>query len=118
MESKINIESLNWWFWFLSLVFIVAAIAGWANGYYLTMIVSLLNLFNSLNKEKSMAAFPVQIRLVYFVLTLVGFWPGGRIYVYIVLLIDTFMVTFTGKCSIALVLKYMPWNRERKMRLE
>jgi hypothetical protein len=33
MNSKINIESLNWWFWFLNLIFIVAAIAGWTPGY-------------------------------------------------------------------------------------
>lgn len=118
MQSKINIESLNWWLWFLCLVFIVAAIAGWKQGYYLTMIVSFLNLLSSLFKEKDLIAFPVQIRLVYFTITLIGFWPGGRFYVYILLLIGTFMVTFLGQCSIALILKHMPWNREREIRLE
>jgi hypothetical protein len=118
MQSKINIESLNWWFWFLNLVFIVTAIAGWTPGYYLTMIVSLLNLLNCLLKEKNLVAFPAQIRLVYFTITLVGFWPGGRFYVYIFLLVGTFMVTFWGKCSIALMLKYMPWNKGREARLE
>jgi len=48
MNSRINIESLNWWFWFLILIFIVAAIAGWTPGYYLTMIVSFLNSLNCL----------------------------------------------------------------------
>jgi hypothetical protein len=118
MNSKINIESLNWWFWFLNLVFIVAAIAGRTPGYYLTMIVSFLNLLNCLVKEKNMAAFPAQIRLVYFAITLLGFWPGGRFYVYILLLVGTFMVTFLGKCSIAMVLKYMPWNKGRETRLD
>lgn len=117
MKSKIDIESLNWWFWFLNLVFIVAAISDWTAGYYLTMIVSLLNWLNCLLKEKSLAAFPAQIRLVYFLVTLTGFWPQGRFYIYVLLLIGTFMVTFLGKCSIALLLKYMPWNKNRKMRL-
>jgi hypothetical protein len=118
MNSKINIESLNWWFWFLNLVFIVAAIAGWTSGYYLTIIVSLLNLMNCLVKEKNLVAFPAQIRLFYFAITLFGFWPEVRFYVYILLLIGTFMVTFLGKCSIALVLKLMPWNKGREARLE
>ncbi|WP_372949560.1 hypothetical protein [Mariniphaga sp.] len=118
MNSKINIESLNWWFWFISLVFIVAAIAGWTPGYYLTMILSLLNLLNCLLKEKSLIAFPSQIRFVYFAVTLLSFWPGGRFYVYILLLVGTFMVTFLGKCSIALALKQMPWNKRREMRLD
>jgi hypothetical protein len=30
---------------------------------------------------------------------------------YIVLLIGTVMVTFTGRCFIALVLKVLPWNK-------
>ena len=118
MKKTINIESLNWWFWFLNLVFILTAIAGWTPGYYLTMISSLLNLLNCLVKEKSIVAFPAQIRWVYFLITLTGFWPHGRFYIFLFLLIGTFMVTFLGKCSIALFLKYMPWNKNRKVRLE
>lgn len=117
MKHNIDIESLNWWFWFLNLVFIVTAISGWTAGYYLTMIVSLLNWLNCLLKEKSLATFPAQIRLVYFLVTLTGFWPQGRFYVYLLLLIGTFMVTFLGKCSIAQLLRYMPWNKNREMRL-
>jgi hypothetical protein len=95
MKSTINIESLNWWFWFLNLVFIVAALSGWQSGYYMTMIVSLLNLLNCLAKENSLAAFPTQIRLVYLVITFAGFWPGGRFYIFILLFVGTFMVTFS-----------------------
>ncbi len=117
MKHIIDIKSINWWFWFLNFVFITTAIAGWQSGYYMTMIVSLLNLLNCLAKEKNLEAFPTQIRLVYLAFTLTGFWPGGRFYVYILLLVGTFMVTFLGKCSIALMLKYMPWNRGREVRL-
>ena len=117
MKPKIDIESLNWWFWFLNFIFIITALAGWQSGYYMTIIVSLLNLLNCLIKEKSLVAFPVQIRLGYFAVTLLGFWLGGRFYVYVLLLVGTFMVTFLGKCSIALILKQMPWNRNREMRL-
>ncbi|MBE0549548.1 MAG: hypothetical protein IH627_18210 [Rubrivivax sp.] len=62
-------------------------------------------------------AFPVQIRLVYFVFTLFGLWPAARLPIYVVLLVGTFMVTFFGRCAIALVLKQLPWNRGRELRL-
>jgi len=40
-----------------------------------------------------------------------------RWYIYAILLLGTIMVTFFARCSIALVLKHMPWNRGREVRL-
>lgn len=117
-KNFVNLFDINWWFWFVNLIFIVIAISIWEDGYYIVMEVSFLNLFYCLLKEKSLLAFSVQVRLVYFLLTLTGFWVAGRFYVYLVLLIGTFMVAFYGKCSIALVLKYMPWNKGREMKIE
>jgi hypothetical protein len=62
-------------------------------------------------------AFPTQVRVVYFVLTLVGLWAAVRLPLYVVLLLGTIMVVFFGRCSIGLVLKQMPWNRDRAVRL-
>jgi hypothetical protein len=62
-------------------------------------------------KENSLMAFPTQVRIVYFVFTLFGLWAVVRFPLYFVLLIGTVMVTFTGRCFIALVLKFMPWNK-------
>ena len=70
-----------------------------------------------LAQERSGVAFPVQIRLVYFVFTLFGLWPEVRLPIYLVLLVGTFMVTFFGRCAIGLALKQMPWNRGRELRL-
>ena len=61
--------------------------------------------------------FPVQIRIVYFAFTLLGLLPEVRTVIYVILLLGTIMVTFFGRCSIALVLKHMPWNRGREVRL-
>ena len=48
---------------------------------------------------------------------LTGLWPAIRLPFYIVLLLGTIMVVLFGRCSIAMVLKHMPWNRERAPRL-
>ena len=117
MELKINTADVRWWFWATTLAFIIAALAGWTPGYYFVMGISALQVLFFLVQEKSLTTFPMQIRIVYFALALFGLWPKVRLFIYIILLLGTIMVTFFGLCSIALVLKYMPWNRGREVRL-
>ena len=117
MELKINAGDIRWWFWTVTLAFIIAAVAGWTQAYYVVMAISAVQVIFFLVQEKSLSSFPVQIRTVYFAFTLFGFWPEVRLIVYIILLLGTVMVTFFGRCSIALVLKHMPWNKEREVRL-
>lgn len=117
MEIKMNVSDIRWWFWAVTLVLIIAAVAGWSLGYYAVMGISAIQVLFFLFQEKSIAAFPVQIRVVYFIFTLFGLWPEVRFFIYILLLLGTVMVTFFGRCSIALVLKHMPWNQGREIRL-
>ncbi|MEE4176060.1 MAG: hypothetical protein V2I46_00980 [Bacteroides sp.] len=117
MKKSIDPNSLIWWFWLLTLLFILAALMGWNPGYYLVMLMSLVQVFYFFRKEKNLMAFPTQIRLVYLLFTLSGFWPAGRFYFFLVLFLGTMMVTFFGRCSIAMVLKRMPWNKNREIRL-
>lgn len=117
MELQYDVADIRWWFWAITLAFIIAAIAGWSPGYFVVMGISAVQFLFFLVQEKSIVSFPVQIRLVYFALTIFGLWPEVRLYIYIVLLLGTIMVTFFGRCSIALVLKHMPWNRGREVRL-
>jgi predicted membrane metal-binding protein len=117
MELKINATDIRWWFWSATLVFIIAAVAGWSPGYYIVMVISAIHVLFFWTQERSLAAFPVQIRMVYFALTLFASWPDVRLVIYIILLLGTIMVAFFGRCSIALVLKHMPWNQGREVRL-
>jgi hypothetical protein len=117
MELKINATDIRWWFWAIALGFMIAALAGWIPGYAIVMGISAVQVIFFLAQEKSLIAFPVQIRIVYFAFTLFGLWPGVRLYVYLILLLGTVMVTFFARCVIALMLKQMPWNRGREVRL-
>ena len=117
MELKINTTDIRWWFWLITLAFIVAALGGWAFAYYVVIAISAVQVLFFIGQEKSLTAFPTQIRIVYFAFSLFGLWPGVRFSIYILLLIGTVMVTFFGRCSIALTLKPMPWNRGREIRL-
>jgi hypothetical protein len=117
MALKTDPTDIRWWFWATTLVFIVAAVAGWTPGYYAVMAISGLQVLFFLAQEKSLSAFPTQIRVVYLALTLSGLWPEVRLPVYALLLLGTVMVTFFGRCAIALILKRMPWNGSREVRL-
>jgi len=117
MELKTNTTDIRWWFWAITLGSMIAALAGWTPGYAIVMGISAVQVIFFLAQEKSLSAFPVQIRVTYFAFTLFGFWPAVRLYVYAVLLVGTFMVTFFARCVIGLMLKQMPWNRGREVRL-
>ncbi len=117
MKLQIDAADICWWFWAITLVFIVAALIGWTPGYYVVIGLSAVQVLYFVAREKSLIAFPSQIRIVYFGLTLFGLWPEGRFIIYALLFLGTIMVTLFERCSIALVLRQMPWNKDREVRL-
>jgi hypothetical protein len=117
MKLIINAREIRWWFWLVTLVFIIAALFGWTPAYGIVIAISAVQVIFFLVQEKKLSSYPVQIRIVYFIWALFGLWPGVRLIFYILLLLGTIMVTFFGRCMIALGLKTMPWNKTRAMRL-
>lgn len=117
MKLKIEPKNPYWWLWIITLGLILAAIAGWTPGYYSVIALSALQVVIFIIKERSFTAFPVQVRLVYFIFTLLGLWPAVRLPIYVLILLATVMGAFFGRCSISLLLKQMPWNSTRPARL-
>jgi hypothetical protein len=52
MELKINATDIRWWFWAVTLAFIVASVAGWNPGYYVVMGISAVQVIFFLAQEK------------------------------------------------------------------
>jgi hypothetical protein len=117
MKLTLGLTNPFWWFWSVTLAFIIAAVVGWTPGYIIVIAISAIQVIVFLIRERDVMAYPTQIRLVYFAYTLLGLWPVVRLAFYIILLLATIMVTFFGLCSISLILKRMPWNRNRAPRL-
>ena len=111
MKFKIDVRSIEWWFWTVTLAFIVAALSGWTPGYGAVIAVSLVQTVFIGVRTGSASSFPSQVRIVYFAYTLLGLWEAGRVYCYAALILGTAMVVFFDRCGIALVLKMMPWNK-------
>ena len=117
MKLKLGFTDPFWWFWAVTLVFILAALVGWMPGYTIVIAISAIQLIVFIIRERSLSAFPTQIRLVYLIWALTGLWAEIRLPFYILLFLGTFMVVFFGRCSISLLLQHMPWNRSRAPRL-
>ena len=112
MKLKIDVKSIEWWFWTITLAFISAALSGWQTGYIAVMAISLVQAVFIAARTGSVASFPSQVRIVYFAYTLLGLWTAGRFYFYALLALGTVMVVLFDRCGIALVLKLMPWNKD------
>ena len=113
MKLVIEPNKMEWWLWTITLALIIAALLGWHQGYYLVMIISAVQVLFFWNRLKSFLAFDTQVRIAYFVFTLVGLIKTIRFPFYILLFIGTFMVVAFNRCGIALVLKKMPWNERQ-----
>jgi hypothetical protein len=110
MELVIETNKIDWWFWAITLAFILIALFGWVPAYYVVMVISGIHVLYFVQRDGSWA-FTTQVRLFYFATTLVALWTLIRFPWFILLLIGTAMVTFTGRCVLALILKKMPWNK-------
>ncbi|NTW59538.1 MAG: hypothetical protein HGA43_10255 [Nitrospirae bacterium] len=114
MQVKMDVKNIEWWFWTVTLAFIIAAVAGWTPGYAAVMLVSAVQIVYIAIRSGSIVSFPSQVRIAYFAYTLLGLWEAGRVYCYALLILGTAMVVFFDRCGIALVLKLMPWNKGKE----
>lgn len=75
MELKLRIRIVYWWFWATTLLFLVTAVAGWAEGRLVVVVISAVQVLYFLGQKGFfLMAFPVQIRLVFFALTVLGLY--------------------------------------------
>lgn len=113
MKLKIDFKSLEWWYWFITLIAMIAGLAGIIEGFYVVILVSVIQFVNFMF-SRGFAAFPTQVRFVYGICVIVALFDTTLIF-YWVLLFGTVMVTLFNTCFIARVLIFMPWNKNVKL---
>jgi hypothetical protein len=112
MKLKIAPNSIDWWYWLLTLISMVIGLLGMTGGFHAVVAISIVQFFHFLIRN-GISALSTQVRLVYATLAILAFFDPTRI-LYWVLLVGTTMVTFFDRCFIAKVLLLMPWNKEPK----
>jgi len=64
MELKIDFKSLDWWYWFISLILIIIGVTGRVEAFYIIILVSVIQ-FIHFTISDGFAALDTQVRLVY-----------------------------------------------------
>lgn len=109
MKFKIAPATVDWWYWALTLLAMVAGFAGRVEGFYAVVVISAVQFVHFLVKD-GFAALTTQVRLVYGIFTVLALFEPTRL-LFGVMLLGTVMVTFFDRCVIAKVLLMMPWNQ-------
>lgn len=110
MKFKIAPATIDWWYWLLTLLAMIAGFAGRIEGFYAVVAISAVQFIHFLLKD-GFAALTTQVRLVYGAFAVLALLDPSRL-LFGLMLLGTLMVTFFDRCIIAKVLLLMPWNHK------
>lgn len=113
MKLKIDFSSLEWWYWFITLIAMLIGLAGIVEGFYAVILISVVQ-FIQFSASRGFAAFPTQVRFVYAICVVIALFDPTHVF-YWLLLVGTVMVTLFNTCFIARILMHMPWNKDVKL---
>ncbi|TDX99641.1 hypothetical protein [Thiohalophilus thiocyanatoxydans] len=103
-------RTLSWWYWLVTVGFLSAGVLGWTPGFYVAIGITVFQLIHFLLRERSLAAFPVQVRLGYLLLLLIAL-PAPLQLIYWIPTLGTWAQILFGYCTMARLVSLLPWNR-------
>ena len=120
-----RLKEMDWWYWLVTDCLLLAYLTGWLTGWslewdwglQLVMVWVLIHTTHYLVREKHITAFPVQVRLAYLLLLILGAYPPLGFLHWLQFLGTTVSLT-DDYCFLARVMALMPWNRQRPLTLE
>ena len=105
---------ISWWYWLATTVLIASGLMGYGMAFYAAIILTLTQLTHFAAREKSITSFPIQVRLAYLGLLLLGQWTPFFFIYWVQLAGGTAMITF-GYCPLARILSLLPCNRHHPL---
>lgn len=105
-----TMRDLGWWYWSVTVIFLIAGLFGWPWGILFAMALGLIQTGHALWLTGHVGAFGVQVRVVYVVMLIAGLWGPLR-WVHWMQLAGTTARVLIGYCFLARALSLAPWNR-------
>lgn len=105
-----RIQNINWLYWAVTDVLLIAAVLGWAPGLPAVIGLNAIQAIHFMLRERSMSSFPVQVRVSYLALLLAGQW-APLYFIYFIQIVGTTAMVLFDYCPLARMLSLMPWNR-------
>jgi hypothetical protein len=107
-------DDWTWWAWTLTATLLAIGLAGYPSAFIAAMAITALQSIAMLIREKSISAFPVQLRIAYLLLLAISFIPQMR-WLYWLPTLGTFALVIFGYCLLARALYLLPWNRQESL---
>lgn len=104
----------TWWAWTVTAVLLAIGLAGYPMAFVAAMGLTVVQTGVMLVREKSVSAFPVQLRVAYLVLLGICYIPEMR-WLYWLPTVGTFALVIFGYCLMARMLYLLPWNRREPL---
>ena len=105
-----NMRDPAWWYWLLTTGLLATGLGGWAGGILLAMFLCAVQIVHFGWRAGNPAALPVQVRIAYLALLVMGLWPPMQ-WIHVVQLLGTSARVLAGYCLLARALSLAPWNR-------
>ncbi|KKL22576.1 hypothetical protein LCGC14_2434080 [marine sediment metagenome] len=112
--TMIERRTVGWWYWLATLVLLAASFLVWYQAIYLAIILCVVQIVHFAMREISFQAFPVQLRIAYFMFLICGLWGPLR-FIHALQILGTAGVILTGYCFLARALALLPWNRKEPL---
>ena len=101
-----------WWVWLAMACLLLIGLMGFLQAFLAALLLSIAQCVLFLVQERSLKAFPVQLRLAYTLLLIICFVPAIR-WLYWLPALGTLALVIFGYCLMARILSLLPWNRAR-----
>jgi len=113
----LNLSDWTWWAWTITAVLLIAGLLGLSPAFIAAMALTAGQGIILLVRDRSPAAFSVQIRTAYLLLMLMSY-PSPMRWFYWLLAVGTIALIVFGYCMMARMLSLLPWNSREACTLD
>lgn len=106
----IEYKDIGWWYWLVTVVLLTFGIFVNPVGFMLAIGLTVFQLIHFVIRQRSITAFPVQVRFWYLILLIVAL-PEPLQLIYWIPTIGTWAQIIFGYCTMARLVSLFPWNR-------
>ena len=113
-KSMLPKQDLMWWYWLATIPFLTVGILGEQNGLIIVAALTSFQILHFFLREKSMSAFPVQVRIAYLCWFSIGLLPYMQWMLWIQLA-GTSLSVLINYCAMARLTSLAPWNHHQPL---
>ena len=116
-----RLKEKDWWFWFVTDCLLFNHLAEWPVDIFLSIApvigFTAVHAVYYMARDKRIASFPLQVRLAYILLLIMGSWRPLE-FIHWIQLFGTTALLVYDYCLLARIMTLMPWNRNRPFSIE